>query len=89
MRYPADKIFFKNFQRAITPKGGITRKRKKHGLAIFYEESKTLALTVSGGGVGLGGGGGGCERSIEFFVKIEKKMGGGGVGLGGLQGGCE
>ena len=40
MRYPADKIFFKTFQRAITPKGEITWKRKKkYGSAIFYEES--------------------------------------------------
>ena len=37
---------------------------------------------------GFGGGGGvqgGCERRIEVFVKIQKKMGGGvrsGVGLG-------
>ena len=40
------------------------------------------------GGVGLGGQGG-CERRIEVFVKIQKKIiffffgGGGGVGLGG------
>ena len=33
------------------------------------------------------GGQGGCERRIEVFVKIQKKIGGG-VGLGG-QGGCE
>ena len=38
----------------------------------------------------------GCERRIEVFVKIKKKMGGGpwgggvrGVRLGGGQGGCE
>ena len=38
----------------------------------------------SGGGVGLGGQGG-CERRIEVFVKIKKKLfflGGGGVGFG-------
>ena len=45
-----------------------------------------------GGGVGLGGQSG-CERRIEVFVKIQKKIilgggGGGGVGLGG-QSGCE
>ena len=36
------------------------------------------------GGVGLGGGQGGCERRIEVFVKIQKKLfgGGGGVGVG-------
>ena len=37
------------------------------------------------------GGQGGCERRIEVFVKIKKKIlwgGGLGVGLGG-QGGCE
>ena len=43
------------------------------------------------GGSGLGGQDG-CERRIEVFVKIKKKifffLGGGGVGLGG-QGGCE
>ena len=31
------------------------------------------------GGVGLGGGQGGCERRIEVFVKIQKKIGGGSV----------
>ena len=36
----------------------------------------------AGGGVGLGGQGG-CERRIEVFVKIKKKIGGGGVGGGG------
>ena len=36
MRYPADKIFFKNFQRAITPKGEITRKRKKTRVRYFF-----------------------------------------------------
>ena len=48
------------------------------------------------GGVGVGSGGqGGCERRIEVFVKIQKKIflggrGGGGVGVGlGGQGGCE
>ena len=39
-------------------------------------------------GSGLGGGGGqvGCERRIEDFVKIPKKMGGGGR-VGGRFGG--
>ena len=39
------------------------------------------------GGGGLGRGQGGCERRIEVFVKILKKIGGGGVGgksVGGL-----
>ena len=42
-----------------------------------------------GGGGGSGGRGsgwwgqGGCERRIEVFVKIQKKIGGGGGGLGG------
>ena len=46
------------------------------------------------------GGQGGCERRIDVFVKIQKKMGGGGEGVGwvgcsgggggrGGQGGCE
>ena len=38
----------------------------------------------SGGwGVRVGGGQGGCQRRIEVFVKIQKKMaGGGGLGVG-------
>ena len=36
-------------------------------------------------GVGLVGGQGGCERRIEVFGKIHKKIGGGGVGRGGGQ----
>ena len=62
----------------------------------------------SGGGSGVsgrgrvGGGQGGCERRIEVFVKIQKKIGGvrwggsvaegvrwGVGGWGGGQGGCE
>ena len=42
------------------------------------------------GGVGVGfGGQSGCERRIEFFVKIQKKkkFGGGGCGGGGPWGG--
>ena len=35
------------------------------------------------GGVWLVGGQGGCERRIEVFVKIQKKIGGGGSGRGG------
>ena len=35
-----------------------------------------------GGGVGLVGGQGGCERRIEVFIKIQKKMGGSGRGGG-------
>ena len=48
---------------------------------------------LGGGGRGelsrVGGGGqGGCERRIEFLVKIQKKMGGegGGGGFGGGSG---
>ena len=42
---------------------------------------------MGGGGVGLGGQGG-CERRIEVFVKIQKKIffwggGGGGGSVGG------
>ena len=45
-----------------------------------------------GQGWGARGGQGGCERGIEIFVKIQKKIGGGGergwVGGGG-GGGCQ
>ena len=48
------------------------------------------ALGAGGGGSGWGGGGqDGCERRINFFVKIQKKhffLGGGGVvELGGIR----
>ena len=47
--------------------------------------------SVGGGGSGLWGGGGGgqggCERRIEVFVKIQKKMGGGRGGSGRVFGG--
>ena len=33
------------------------------------------------------GGQGGCERRIEVFVKIQKKLGGGWVGRGRVGGG--
>ena len=37
-----------------------------------------------GGRGRVGGGQGGCERRIDFFVKIQKKkLGGGGLGGGG------
>ena len=41
------------------------------------------------GGGGLGRGQGGCERRIEVFVKIQKKIffwGGGGSGVAGGEG---
>ena len=41
-----------------------------------------------GGGVRLGGQGG-CERRIEVFVKIQKKIGGGSVGGSGRVGELE
>ena len=42
-------------------------------------------LWEGGGQFGGGmGGQGGCERRIEVFVKIQKKIGGGGV-LGGVR----
>ena len=49
---------------------------------------------VGGRGLVWGGGQGGCERRIEVFVKIQKKIGGGGGSGGGgvgsgRQGGCE
>ena len=36
--------------------------------------------------MGLLGGQGGCERRIEVFVKIQKKIGGGGLSGGGVGG---
>ena len=41
-------------------------------------------MGVGPGGFRFGGGGGqgGCERRIEVFVKIQKKMGGGRSGWG-------
>ena len=53
---------------------------------------KKKIFFLGGGGVGGRGGGvwggrgrgqGGCERRIEVFVKIQKKIGGGGVVGGG------
>ena len=41
----------------------------------------------SQGGRGGQVGQGGCERRIELFVKIQKKIGGGGVGGRGRVGG--
>ena len=40
-----------------------------------------------GRGGGSGWGSGGCERRIEVFVKIKKKMGGPGCRVGGRVGG--
>ena len=40
-----------------------------------------------GGGDRVGWGQGGCERRIEVFVRIQKKIGGGGSGGGGGGGG--
>ena len=46
---------------------------------FFWENSKKI--------IGLGGGGqGGCERRIEVFVKIQKRIVGVGSGVGG---GCQ
>ena len=33
-----------------------------------------MKIKKKGGGVGLGGCQGGCERRIEVFVKIQKKI---------------
>ena len=49
-------------------------------------QKKNFFLGGVGGqweGSGWGGGQGGCERSIEVFVKIQKKIFGGGGGSGG------
>ena len=39
----------------------------------FLGKSKKNNWGVGSGGVGLGGGQDGCERRIEFFVKVKKK----------------
>ena len=44
----------------------------KFFVVVFFWEG------VRWGGGGSGGGQGGCERRIEAFVKIRKKIGGGG-----------
>ena len=58
-------------------------------LKFFYENSKKKIFFFffwgGGGGPGGGGGQGGCERRIEVFVKIQKKIflrGGRGEGSG-------
>ena len=39
----------------------------------FLGKLKKIFFFLGGRGVGLGGGGqGGCERRIEFFLKIQK-----------------
>ena len=62
-----------------------------------FKKKKYFFFFLGGGGSGGGSGWGsqdGCERRIEVFVKIQKKIGGGarggqgGSGWGG-QGGCE
>ena len=45
--------------------------------SVFRVRGLELGGPVGGGG---GGGQGGCERRIDVFVKIQKKIGGGGVG---------
>ena len=52
-------------------------------------ESQKKIFFLGGGGVGggRGRGQGGCERIIEVFVKIQKKIGGGVRGGSGGQGG--
>ena len=61
-------------------------------LKFFCENSKKKLFWGGRGQEvgGLVGGQCGCERRIEVFVKIKKKLGGrvGGLGWGG-QGGCE
>ena len=68
-------------------------------LGKFTKKNRGGRGEGGGGGVRWGsqvgrGGQGGCERRIEVFVKIPKKMGGWGDGggggwVGGGQGGCE
>ena len=51
----------------------------------FFKKIHTKKIGGGGGvgGVRVVGGQGGCERRIEVFVKIQKKIGGGGSGRGG------
>ena len=63
-------------------------------LGKFQKKNIYIFLFFLGGGSREGrvGGQGGCERRIEVFVKIQKKIGGGSGGSGwggGGQGGCE
>ena len=77
--------------------GGGVRVDVNEELKFLGKLEKKIGGGVRGG-VGLGMGQDGCERRIEFFVKIQKKKWGGGgragggwvggVGLGG-PGGCE
>ena len=72
--------------RDVTPTKSLSQVFEK-----ILKKKKNFFWGVGGGGVGfgLGGGGGGqggCERRIEVFVKIQKKLGGGG-GSGGWVGG--
>ena len=48
----------------------------------FLMKIQKKKLWVGGGGSGWEGQGG-CERRIEVFVKIKKKLGGGGDGVSG------
>ena len=73
--------------------------RCKEEVKFFFGENSKYFLWGGGSGqgvlgVGGGGGSGGCERRIEVFEKIQKKIGGGGGQVGGrvggvVQGGCE
>ena len=63
--------------------GGGVRMDVNEELKFWGKLKKNIFFFLGGGGgpgSGWGGGGqDGCERRIEVFVKIKKKMGGGGV----------
>ena len=79
--------FLEKFTKKIGGGGGVgwVRMDVNEELKFFVKIQKKNM----GGGRGPGGSGwgnqGGCERRIEVFVKIQKKMGGG-VGMGSGEG---
>ena len=56
-------------------------------LGKFKKQNGGGGRVAFGGGSGFVGGQGGCERRIEVFVKIKKKLKGGGSGQVGGGGG--
>ena len=88
------KLFFLGGPgRGVWSGGGVGQGRCEQRSEVFMKNSITFFFFFfffffflgggqvgGGGGVRGGGGQGGCEQRIEFFVKIQKKIGGGVVG---------